>query len=109
MVPVADEMLDAELAGVPGLLGVIAGSGAIPPSEMEASAAVEAGARRHVSSPIGDMVGSGEHLERATGDDRGVKGLHILARSMARTPVGISPKRGYRTPGLPLFCPSTSC
>jgi len=41
MVPVADEMLDAELAGVPGLRGVIAGSGTIPPSAMQASAAVE--------------------------------------------------------------------
>jgi len=35
LVPVVDETLDAELAGILGLFGVIAGSGAVPPSEME--------------------------------------------------------------------------
>jgi len=35
MVPVADEMLDAELAGVSGLFRVVAGSGMVPPFKME--------------------------------------------------------------------------
>jgi len=38
MVPVADEMLDTKLAGIPGLHGVVAGSGAVPPPGMETRA-----------------------------------------------------------------------
>jgi len=42
MVPEVDETLDAELADVSCLFGVVAGSGVIPPSEMETMAPVEA-------------------------------------------------------------------
>ena len=112
MVPIADDSQDAEFAGMLGLLGVIAGSGMVPPSEMEASAAVEAGAWCHIYSPMGDMACTCEHLEHAAGDDRGVKGLHILTRSTAGTLVGISHKRSYRSPepttGLPVDVLSAS-
>jgi len=58
MVPVADEMLDTKLAGIPGLLGVVAGSGVVPPSGMETRAPLEVDTQHWVSSPIGDMVGT---------------------------------------------------
>jgi len=51
------------------LFAVIAGFGAVPLSEMEARAPVEAKARRQVSSPIGDMAGAGERPYHVTRDD----------------------------------------
>jgi len=69
IVPVADEMLDAELAGMQGLFGGMMGSGVVPLSEMETRAPVEADARHQVSPQgyrLRPMLGIGSLPQQAT-------------------------------------------
>jgi len=66
IVPIADETLDAELAGIQHAFGAMVGSGMGPLHEaVDTRALVETDVWRQISSP-GDMAGAGKHSTSLT-------------------------------------------
>jgi len=60
-VPIVDEMLDAELAGIRHAFGAVAGSGmGLLCEAVKTRAPVEADAQHQVSSPASDIADTGE-------------------------------------------------
>jgi len=77
IVPIVDETLDAELAGVQHAFRAMAGSGVAPLCEAETRALVKADTWRWVSFPAGNTAGAGKCYEHVAGTTRVSRSLGL--------------------------------